>query len=204
MNIQYSESIKNISASLATFHQAVGVIAKSADNPFFKSKYADLSSILESIKEPLHMAGLVFTQLPSGTNELTTFLIDVASGEFFQSTLSMTPTKNDPQGAGSALTYARRYSLTAILGLQTEEDDDGNTASQPQNTQTPMASKKAQTENPQKWSKEQVEEIIAKDGWEIRTGVSKASNKSWFALDSFGQRGWISEETYNYLQNFKK
>jgi hypothetical protein len=130
--MQKSESIKNIAGALLKFHAEVGKISKDAKNPFFKSNYASLSNIQDGIREPLQSAGLVYSQLPSGENELTTILIHAASGEYMESTYQMTPVKPDPQAKGSAISYARRYALAAILGLNVD-DDDGNKASLPQN-----------------------------------------------------------------------
>lgn len=128
--MEKSTSIKNIAAALIKFHGAVGKIPKDAKNPFFKSKYATLSSILDAISTPLETAGLSYSQLPDGNNGLTTILMHSESGEYLQSTYEMHPAKNDPQGIGSAITYARRYALGAILGLNIDDDDDGNAASQ--------------------------------------------------------------------------
>jgi hypothetical protein len=130
--MQKSESIKNIAGALLKFHAEVGKISKDAKNPFFKSNYASLSNIQDGIREPLQSAGLVYSQLPSGENELTTILIHAASGEYMESTYQMTPVKPDPQAKGSAISYARRYALAAILGLNVD-DDDGNKASLPKN-----------------------------------------------------------------------
>jgi|SRR6185312_3778841 len=128
-----SESTKEISTALVAFHKAVGNVSKDAVNPFFKSKYASLGNILTAIKEPLQSAGLSFAQFPSGEHELTTILMHT-SGEYLGASYKLTPAKNDPQGAGSALTYQRRYALSAILGLNTDEDDDGNEASNKKET----------------------------------------------------------------------
>lgn len=132
--METSESIKSIGAALGVFHTKVAKIAKTDSNPFFKSKYAGLPSILEAIQKPLEESNLVFTQHPDGGN-LTTMLIHTESGEYFRSSYSMNPVKTDPQSIGSAITYARRYALGAILGLNIDEDDDGNKASQPQSKQ---------------------------------------------------------------------
>lgn len=126
-----SESIKEIGKALGAFHKIMRVVGKSETNPFFKSKYASLATILTAIKEPLDGAGLVFTQFPTGENEMTTTIIHPASGEWMSGTFKMTPSKNDPQGQGSVITYQRRYALGAILGLNIDEDDDGNQASTP-------------------------------------------------------------------------
>lgn len=125
-----SDSIKNLAKALIVFHAKVGKVGKDSTNPFFKSKYASLSNILEAINEPLIESGLSFSQLPSGENGLTTILMHSESGEFIESDYTMKPVKDDPQGKGSAITYQRRYALAAILGLNIDEDDDGNAASQ--------------------------------------------------------------------------
>jgi hypothetical protein len=137
-----SESIKNLAQALLQFHAKMGKISKDSDNPFFKSKYAGLPTILEGIKEPLKESGLVFIQLPSGSN-LTTILMHGESGEWIESTAELRPVKQDPQALGSAITYMRRYALGAILGLNIDEDDDGNAASGLDNpTPTPPANDK--------------------------------------------------------------
>lgn len=126
--MEKSSSIKNIAGALITFHVKVEKIKKDSTNPFFKSKYASLSNILDAINDPLNEAGLTFTQFPDGEHSLTSLLLHAASGEYIQGTFTMKPVKDDPQGQGSAITYARRYALSAILGLNIEDDDDANTA----------------------------------------------------------------------------
>lgn len=123
-----SESIKQLSTALAVFHLKMDVIKKDAKNPFFKSTYASLSNILDAIKIPLAESDLSFSQHPMGENGLSTILMH-KSGEWIGSHFMMKPVKNDPQGIGSCLTYMRRYALAAILGLNIDEDDDGNQAS---------------------------------------------------------------------------
>ncbi|MFZ7121741.1 MAG: ERF family protein [Eubacteriaceae bacterium] len=129
--IEHSESIKELATALCKFHSEVGKVKKENTNPFFKSKYADLSSILDVIEEPLHKNGLSFVQFPIGEHEMLTMLMHI-SGEWIKGSYIMKPTKNDPQGLGSVITYQRRYALGSILGLNIDEDDDGNEASKPQ------------------------------------------------------------------------
>jgi hypothetical protein len=126
--MQTSESIKAIAAALVSFHKEVGKIGKDSKNPFFKSSYASLSNILDGINEPLVNNGLSIVQFPEGDNGLTTRLCH-SSGEWMESTYSMKPAKDDPQGRGSAITYQRRYAIGAILSLNIDADDDGNAAS---------------------------------------------------------------------------
>ena len=109
---------------------------KDKENPFFKSHYADLPAVWDAL-QPFREEGLVFTQSPSDSPDGYIVLdtqITHTSGQWMRSRLKMRLTKDDPQGAGSALTYARRYALGCMSGLVTEEDDDGNAAS---DTSTP-------------------------------------------------------------------
>lgn len=122
--MEKSVEIKNIAIALCSFQGAVETIRKTATNPFFKSKYADLSDILEVIRQPLTDNGLSFVQFPKGKYGLETMLMHI-SGEWLSESYEMVPTKNDPQGAGSVITYQRRYALGAILGLNIDEDTDG-------------------------------------------------------------------------------
>lgn len=125
-----SNETQAIANALVGFHKDIGKIKKDAQNPFFKSSYATLSNILSSIDDPLTKNGLTYVQFPTGAHGLTTRLMHI-SGEWMEDTSEMTPSKNDPQGIGSAQTYQRRYSLAAILGLNIDNDDDGNAASMP-------------------------------------------------------------------------
>jgi len=124
--MEKSQTITELAKALVVFHVKVGKITKDAKNPFFKSKYATLENILEAIEIPLNEAGLTFAQFPSNNYGLTTILIHAESGEYISSEYFMEPSKKDPQGAGSVITYQRRYALAAILGLA-QEDDDANT-----------------------------------------------------------------------------
>lgn len=127
--MQKSDSIANLAKALILFHTKVDKIKKNADNPFFKKKYADLSNILEAIQIPMAEAGLSFTQIPVGQCSLVTVLMHGESGEYVMGEYEMRPVKDDPQGRGSTITYQRRYALQAFLGLNIEDDDDGNAGS---------------------------------------------------------------------------
>lgn len=122
-----SNSIGELAKALITFQLKVDKVKKDAKNPFFKSKYASLPNILDAIAEPLIESGLSFCQFPNGEYGLTTILMH-ESGEWIESDYSMKPVKDDPQGRGSCITYQRRYALSAILGLNIDDDDDANYA----------------------------------------------------------------------------
>lgn len=129
--MEKSASIQNLAKALILFNGLVSKVKKGSDNPFFKSKYAALPDVLAAIHAPLLEAGLTINQFPTGLHGLTTILIHAESGEYMMDTYTMTPTKNDPQGIGSCITYQRRYAVGAVLSLNIDEDDDGNKASQP-------------------------------------------------------------------------
>jgi len=122
----------DISALAEALSKAQGEIldaSKGAENPYFKSKYADLASVRSVIREPMAKNGLSLVQLPKtvdGGVSVETLLLH-SSGQFIKSSLFMPAAKADAHGIGSAITYARRYSIMSILCLATE-DDDGNAA----------------------------------------------------------------------------
>lgn len=124
--IESSETIKEIAGALSKFQASVKNVSKDAENPFFKSNYATLGNVIETIRQPLGENGLSFAQFPIENNRLVTMVMHV-SGEYFRSTTKFFPKDNAPQSQGSAITYMRRYALTSILGIATE-DDDGNAA----------------------------------------------------------------------------
>lgn len=131
--MNHTTSIINLAKALLKFQCSVNKIKKDSNNPFFKSKYASLSHILDEIDDCLIDAGLVVIQPPcSALDEnvvtLKTIIIHAESGEFIESEFTIPPAKKDPQGYGSCITYMRRYALTSILKLNVD-DDDGNYAS---------------------------------------------------------------------------
>lgn len=133
-----SPEIKALAQALAKFHSEVPKIKKGSENPFFHNKYADLATIIETVRPALSKCGLAVSQFPTGEHQLTTILMH-ESGEWIEDTYLMRPTKADPQGVGSSITYARRYALCGVLGIAADEDDDGNAASQPQKKVAPKA-----------------------------------------------------------------
>lgn len=129
---EMSASIGTLIKALANARGAFKPILKGSNNPFFKSKYADLAAVIDATKEGLSMNGLAVLQPPafdrgSGTVEVLTLLAH-SSGEWIKSVLHMPVNKTDAQGVGSAITYGRRYGYSAVLNVASEEDDDGNAA----------------------------------------------------------------------------
>ena len=123
-----SENIKAISKALFDFQGKVNKVIKGSTNPHFKSKYADLSNILDTIYPTLQQCGLLITQHPN-EKQLITRLIHAESGEWFESACEIVAKDfSNAQAYGSGITYARRYALQSICGLNFETDDDGNAA----------------------------------------------------------------------------
>lgn len=130
-----SETIKELAIALSKAQEEMPVVEFNATNPFLKSKYADLGSNIKTATPVLAKYGLSISQLPTSDGDkigLTTLLMHT-SGEWIESTIMM-PVELDPnnkavslvQIAGKTLTYFRRYSFAAFLGMYAEEDVDGN------------------------------------------------------------------------------
>lgn len=120
-----------IYAALLAFQQEIGIVAKSAENPFFHSSYAPLPDIIKTVQPVLANHGLGITQFPStvdGKPALRTILFHT-SGETIEDTTPIVLSKADPQAQGSAITYMRRYGYAAVTQIVIDEDDDGNKAS---------------------------------------------------------------------------
>ncbi|HEY5586682.1 MAG TPA: ERF family protein [Ruminiclostridium sp.] len=125
-----SDSILKLTTALSKFQCEVKNPPNNASNPFFKSKYAPLDVVINTAKALLGKYGLSYIQMPGGNGDSVTCVTTLmCEGEWIESDLlTLKADKVTAQGAGSAITYARRYQLTAILGLAGEEDDDGNAA----------------------------------------------------------------------------
>ena len=128
-----SETIQELAKALLAAQAEFSAVPKGSDNPFFKSKYAALPDVVKHTTPVLVKHGLGVSQFVDnvrGEDALTTYLIH-SSGEFISHSMILHLVKDDPQAQGSAITYARRYSYMACLGLVADEDDDGNAASKP-------------------------------------------------------------------------
>lgn len=128
----HSESITNIATALSLAQGEMRGAIKDSENPHLHSKYADLASCWNAIREPLARNGLAVVQLPrtEGSSMIVQTLLMHKTGEWISSEITLTAVQATPQGLGSALTYGRRYGLSAMIGIA-PEDDDGEAASQP-------------------------------------------------------------------------
>ena len=128
-----SPEINELASALAQAQAEFSAVPKGSTNPFFKSKYAGLPEVVSHTAPILAKHGLAISQFIDGeylgSDALVTYLIH-KSGQFISHVMPLHLPKNDPQGQGSAVTYARRYAYMSALGVVADEDDDGNKASQ--------------------------------------------------------------------------
>jgi len=133
MNNNKSTELNEIFSALALAQGEIKVALKDSANPFFKSKYANLQSVVESARPSLVKNGLAVTQFVESDehgNEYLCTLLGHKSGQWIKSRMRINPVKTDPQSLGSCITYLRRYMYASITGVYDGfEDDDGNIAS---------------------------------------------------------------------------
>lgn len=154
--MKQSDSIASLAAALVAAQADLKGVGKDSVNPHFKNRYASLDSIIEAVRPALAKHKLAVLQGATSpvTDEggaLCGFAVETmlvhASGEYIANSAIMPLAKVDPQGAGGAMTYGRRYGLSALLSLSTDEDDDGNTASQPRASAPQRAAPPAATQS---------------------------------------------------------
>lgn len=196
-----SNSIQNLAKALITFHLKVEKVKKDATNPFFKSKYATLSNILDSINTPLIESGLAFTQFPSNGHGLTTMLMHAESGEFLTAEYDMVPVKDDPQGRGSVLTYQRRYALAAVLGLNIDDDDDGNTATYGGSTPEQASRWREKEEDTRLWLNKTLKNGTLTTDW---VNVTKALASGAYTISDVEKKFKVSKENKAELLTIQK
>jgi len=132
VKMQQSESIANLAKSLSAVQGKLTYAKKDSKNPFFKSNYADLESVWDACRDLLSSNGLAVSQFPGLYSELDksmslTTILTHTSGEWISQEMSMPLSKVDAHGCMAILTYMRRASLAAVIGV-VQADDDGNTA----------------------------------------------------------------------------
>lgn len=123
------ESIEKIAAALSKAQAEMGKAIKTANNPHFRSKYADLGNVMDACLPALNQNGIAVVQ-PSGRDDLGDYVDTLfihSSGQSLTSRVYLVVDKQNMQGVGSASTYARRYGLMGLAGIA-PEDDDGNAA----------------------------------------------------------------------------
>lgn len=132
--MKHSDSIASLGAALVAAQGDIKAVGKDSVNPHFKNKYASLDSIIEATRPVLAKQGLAIVQgatapITDETGKLVGFAVETMlihkSGEWLVNSAILPLAKQDAQGAGGALTYGRRYGLSALLSLATEDDEDG-------------------------------------------------------------------------------
>jgi hypothetical protein len=129
-----SDNVDKIFPAFVAFQAEMPPVPKDSINPHFRNKYASLGAITEATRPVLAKHGLAYTQgmaIVDGVQVMFTRIIHQSGQWMEDGGYALNPTKNDPQGMGSAVTYARRYTIGSTLGIITEDDDDGNRASEP-------------------------------------------------------------------------
>ena len=126
--ITQTEQINNLASALLKAQKDIGSALKKADNPYFKSKYADLGAVIEAVKGPLNDHGITFLQAVDcheiGDHAVIDTILLHESGQYLSTRTPIFCSKpNDPQAFGSGISYSKRYALQALLGLPTEDDD---------------------------------------------------------------------------------
>ncbi len=181
-------------AALSKAQAEIKGAVKDSTNPHFKSRYADLESVIEAVKQPFFKFGLSFVQSVEGDALVTT--ICHASGGTITSRVPLIIGKNDMQGVGSAITYARRYGLAAAAGVS-QTDDDGNAACEaPRPVFKPMVT--APVQKPE----EKIPEGLLTDGRLETEYKPMPSNGRQFAAgpydDNDDSKKWLSRELAFY------
>jgi len=141
-----SEGLNELFTSLAKAQLEMEVAKTDATNPFFKSRYADLASIVKASRKHLAINGLSVLQriLPNGDGNVYLYTrLCHASGQWMESKMKIDPNKKDIQGIGSYITYLKRYNYAAICGVVSDDDDDGEDA---------MKQERSQSSVPQRYS----------------------------------------------------
>lgn len=158
IGFRHSANIGKLTEALAKASLEFLPIKKETENPYFRSQYADLSTLIAATRDALSKSGLVVIQTPrtkDGSVFVTTALLHT-SNEWISEDLELKTAKYDPQGCGSAMTYARRYAYQSILNIAGEVDDDGNAASG-------------------KTAKSKIDPVEAEEQFQERTGKERAS-----------------------------
>jgi len=199
--METSDEINELATALAKAQGEIEGATKDTENPFLKSKYADLGSVWAVARKPLSDNGLSVVQTPencdSGNISLKTILFH-SSGQWLASILEMPVTKQDPQGYGSAISYARRYSFAAIIGVYSEdEDDDGESATDKDKKLEYQPAENAANNLKSIVNIILLEEACGKYQTDYKAGKTGWTKKSWNMLCS------VMTEMKNSLENEK-
>lgn len=202
MNLSHSEQINELASALSKAQGAMRGALKDADNPFFKSRYADLASVWEACRKPLTDHGLSILQSPSVEGHvvrLETLLLH-ESGQFIKGTIAATAKDEGPQAIGSTLTYLRRYALQSFAGVAPEDDDgeaaEGRTSAARSAYGHPVASDRARPKAPRPLTPPEQKAVEAGQGDTLIISTDQA--KRLYAIAKNG--GWSDIELKAWLK----
>lgn len=196
---QTYEQSPTIGAFAAAFAKAQATFTKALKNkvnPHFRSKYADLDSVQDACMPQLNAAGIAVIQQVGSANGMVTVrtLLAHSSGEWVAGTTAVPASRQDAQGYGGAITYARRYGLSGMAGVATEEDDDGNAAvgrpQQGQQSTQPQRAPQQQAKPPPPAPKPEAPKAAEPSPLRARGSRLWAQAKSEAGMDADGFRGW--------------
>ena len=181
-DVKISTPCDKLMAALSKMQGELKMALKDSDNPYFKSKYADLATCINTAKKPMADNGLSVSQHCGfdGNYVRCVTVLGHSSGQYMASTCVIPVTKKDAQGVGSAITYARRYSFSAVIGLS-QDDDDGNWASNKDvagKQKKEAGNKRVMDESQKRLDTEENYRYISADNIEVKT-----SNGRWINLD---------------------
>lgn len=181
-DVKISAPCDKLMAALSKMQGELKMALKDSDNPYFKSKYADLATCINTAKKPMADNGLSVSQHCGfdGNYVRCVTVLGHSSGQYMASTCVIPVTKKDAQGVGSAITYARRYSFSAVIGLS-QDDDDGNWASNKDvagKQKKEAGNKRVMDESQKRLDTEENYRYISADNIEV-----KMSNGRWINLD---------------------
>lgn len=196
LDVQYSASIGAFADALAKAQGEMTSAKKDAANPFFKSQYADLASVWEAVRAPLSKNSIAVVQIPTNGKDGRVGAVTIfahKSGEFMRGTLLLFPMKDDPQAAGSAITYARRYSLMGMAGIA-PDDDDGEGA---MGRKGANGAADAKTSQPSQESRNRTAQTSNK-------GTTPTTSKTAADAPMKPTTAWITEATHSRLESYRK
>ncbi len=202
ITITRSESIGQLAAALALAQSEIENAEKDTANPFFKSKYADLASVWRACRVPLTKNGLAILQPASASGNLVTVTTILAhkSGEWISCELTMPCEKGGPQAIGSCITYGRRYGLSAMVGIASD-DDDGEAAEGRGETQAAPQGRAPAAPKPASAGARTITEAQSKRLWAIARehGRSNDDVKALLEVYSFESTKDITVEKYDEI-----
>lgn len=197
---------------MAKFREQLKQPELNGDNPYFKNKYVTLSGVQKAIDAALKSTGLAYFQKVSniGDGIGVETIVTHESGQMITSgILVLTPQKKDAQGYGSSITYAKRYQLSAMFGISSDDDDDGNAATNAEQKQSNTNQKQSRNSQQQSRSQQRpqaqqapAQNELAKLEADFNTRVTYLSNT--YQLDDATVRSMIFQEATTKYKNFKK